>query len=84
MMSTEPKEGDLRVWWIPQIPMKPFCVDVDSLAEGRKLRTVLADYDLFQYEHNIKSDYSNVGGTHRYEDGDGSGNLDWFDVEEDE
>ncbi len=29
--------GDLRVWWIPQIPMNPFYVPIDTLAEGVKL-----------------------------------------------
>jgi hypothetical protein len=54
--------GDMRVWWIPQIPGKAFRVPVASLEEGVKLLIVLADYDLFQYKNRIKPDYSNAGG----------------------
>jgi len=42
--------------------MRAFRVDVDSVDEGVKLMTVLADYDAFQYDNNIKPDYSNIGG----------------------
>jgi hypothetical protein len=54
--------GDMRVWWIPQVPGKAFRVPVASLEEGVKLLIVLADYDLFQYKNRIKPDYSNAGG----------------------
>lgn len=61
--ATTPKQGDLRVWWIPQIGMRAyFHVPVASPDEAKKLLTALADYDLFQLKHNIKPDFSNVGG----------------------
>jgi len=63
-----PKNGDLRVWWIPQIPMKPFYVPVKSVEEAIKITDVLADYDLFQYENNVKPDYSNAGGLMVWDD----------------
>lgn len=77
------QEGDLRVWWIPQVPMEAFTVPVKSIAQGRWLESVLADYDAFQYEHDVKPDYCNVGGVQRLEQ-DGDGGLDWFDVDEEE
>jgi hypothetical protein len=58
----EPKNGQLRVWWIPQVPMTAFHVEVSTPKEGKKILNILADYDLFQLKHNIKPDYSNVGG----------------------
>lgn len=61
-----PKDKDLRVWWIPQVPMKAFHVPVNSPLEAKKLMIVLADYDKFQYENNVKPDYSNVGGLQEY------------------
>lgn len=67
--------SQLRVWWIPQIPMKSFYVPVASIDEAKKILTVLADYDIFQYENNVKPDYSNAGGLQVFEDGD------WFDWE---
>ena len=75
----------LRVWWIPQVPMKAFTVDVSSVLEGAKLLDVLADYDIFQFENNIKPDYSNAGGLMRWTDNsDGEGTPgweDWYDEE---
>ena len=71
--NLDPTPGDLRVWWIPQIPGKPFHVNVSSTQEAVFLMNVLADYDLFQYENHIKPDYSNVGGLEVFEDGE------WFD-----
>jgi hypothetical protein len=56
-------EGDLRVWWIPQIPSKePFYVSVDSEEEAEKIMDVLGNYDSYQFQHCIKPDYSNAGG----------------------
>lgn len=57
------KQGDLRVWWIPQIGMKEvFHVPVATPAEAKLLLTALADYDLFQLANRIKPDYCNAGG----------------------
>jgi len=56
------KIGDLQVWWIPQVPGKPFTVDVSSVAEAVKIMTVLANYDLFQFHNHVKPDYANAGG----------------------
>ena len=81
--TTSPAIGDLQVWWIPQIPMRPFTVDVGSVAEGVKMLRVLADYDVFQFINNVKPDYCNVGGLRRWcnnSDGEGTpGWEDWYD-----
>lgn len=80
------KNGQLRVWWIPQIPMKPFEVLVDDLKQAKLLLDTLADYDAFQYENDIKPDYSNTGGLTIWEedldpDEDGLKWCDWYDEE---
>lgn len=77
----QPQPGDLKVWWIPQVPMPSFDVPVESMAQGRWLMSVLAAYDRFQLDHNVKPDYFNVGGISRYE-ADGDGGFDWFDAED--
>jgi len=73
-------EGDLRIWWIPQIPLKegdkPFYVNVESPKEGRQALTILGRYDVYQLEHNIEPDHSNAGGL-ELEDEDG----DWHEWE---
>lgn len=76
--QVQPKEGALRVWWIPQIPMAPFYVNVETIKEAKLLLNVLADYDAFQYAHKVKPDYSNVGGLQVLEDGEWS---DWYDAD---
>ncbi len=76
--------GDLQVWWIPQVPMKPFEVDVASIEEGAKIMDVLAKYDLFQYTNKIRRDCSSFGVLRRWceDDGDGKpGWEDWYDEE---
>jgi len=73
------KEGSLQVWWIPQVPMKPFTFPVENVDEACLLLTALAQYDLFQLKHNIKPDYSNVGGLNLFEDGEW---VEWYDEKE--
>ena len=75
------KEGDLRVWWIPQVPGQPFHVPVASVAEARLLVDALAAYDAFQYRNRIKPDYSNAGGLEVFEDGEW---CEWSDEDGDE
>jgi len=79
------KQGDLRVWWIPQVPMKSFDIDVESIEEGVKIMQVLAYYDMFQFENNIKPDYANAGGLIVWDlnsDGEGTPDwINWFDEE---
>lgn len=62
-------EGSLQVWWIPQVPMKPFRVPVSDLAQAKLLLSTLANYDAFQFENNVKPDYCNAGGLEIFEDG---------------
>lgn len=62
------KDGQLKVWWIPQVPMKAFEVYVDSLKEAKLILDTLAKYDMFQYENNVKPDYSNAGGLQKWDE----------------
>jgi len=72
----------MKVWWIPQVPMKSFEVSVTSVAEAVKIMDVLANYDLFQYENNIKPDYCNGGGLLMFDENDPEGSwYDWYDEE---
>lgn len=83
-----PNHGDLKVWWIPQIPMTGFEAPVSSLVEARLLLDALADYDLFQLRHNVRGDYANAGGLMVFDandDEDGSKDepkgswVEWYD-----
>ena len=66
----------LRVWWIPQVPMKSFNVEVKTVEEAHLLLETLAQYDLFQFKNKIKPDYSNVGGLQIFKDNEW---IDWCD-----
>lgn len=84
MQIENPKKGDLKVWWIPQVPMKPFEYKVSTPEEGFILLDALAKYDLFQLENEIKPDYSNAGGLMEFDeemidlDEDSDGWSDWY------
>jgi len=78
------KVGDMRVWWIPQLPMEAFHVSVESVREGAKIISVLANYDIFQYENNVKPDYCNAGGLQIYLEDAGEGAPGWVDWYDDE
>lgn len=77
------KQGDLQVWWIPQIPGDPFEFPVPTVAAGVMLMDALAKYDLFQFENNIKPDYCNAGGLHMWA-ADIDQWVDWYDEETEE
>lgn len=76
-----PTNGALRVWWVPQIPMKHFERDVRDLEQAKFLLETLADYDLFQFENRVKGDYCNTGGLVIFEYGEW---LDWYDPDTDD
>lgn len=63
-------EGTLRFWWIPQVPMKPFYVNVSTVAEAALLYNAFSHYDLFQYENKVKPDYCNTGGLEVFVNGE--------------
>ena len=73
-----PKEGDLRVWHIPQVPGSPFTWNVSTPDEAVNILNLLGEYDNFEYEENIKPDYSNAGGLEVYENGEW---VEWYDEE---
>jgi len=75
------KQGQLQVWWIPQVPMSnPFTVDVKNIDEAKLLLDALANYDLYQFENKIKPDYCNVGGLRTWdENSDGENNAGWIE-----
>jgi hypothetical protein len=71
------KKGQLRVWHIPQVPMEAFRVNVENPKEAKKILEILADYDIFQFEHNVKPDYSNAAGLEIFDE-------EWLEWEDEE
>lgn len=71
----------LRVWHIPQLPMEPFYVEVSTPEEGALVLRALANYDLFQFEKNVKPDYCNAQGLEVFEDGEW---VEWHDDQDED
>jgi hypothetical protein len=71
----------LRVWHIPQVPMKPFYVEVETLVEAKLVMDTLSIYDQFQFQNNIKPDYSNMSGLEVWNE-DCEGWEDWYDEDD--
>lgn len=84
MTATDtPALGDLKVFYIPQMPMKAFEVKVTSIAEGGRILDVIEQFSAFEFENRVKPDYCDMGGLVRYET-DGEDGFDWYDVEDHE
>lgn len=75
---SRPNDGALQIWWVPQVPMPSFNFSVANLVEAKLLLDALAEYDKFQYENNVKPDYSNAGGLSVFS-GKACDWIDWYD-----
>ncbi len=75
--QSHPERGNLRIWHIPQVPGKPFRVDVQDVSEAADLLHRLAEYDLFQYENSIKPDYASAQGLEVFDPEDPEGWGEW-------
>lgn len=70
----------LRISHFPQLPCKEFIVEVNDLEEAKKIMDLLANYDLFQYENNIKPDYCNATVLEQYDEEEQEW-ISWYDEE---
>lgn len=82
-MTEELQEGALRIYYIPQIPMPAFRVEVANLATAHIVLDTIISFSVFEFENNIKPDYSDAGGIERWES-DGYGGYDWFEVNQED
>lgn len=58
--------------------MKPFYVEVESIEEAWKILNTLWDYDIFQFENNVKPDFCNASGL-EYFDEEEQNWYEWYD-----
>ena len=70
----------LRVWHIPQVPAINdkdfFRVEVESVSEAILILKTIWNYDNFQFERNLKPDFSNASGLEYF-----NGNI-WVEYED--
>lgn len=78
--SDEPTPPKFRVWWIPQVPGKPFYAEVPDFKTARLVDETLGRYDIFQYENRIKPDFANAGGIEYWDETEGE----WVGIDESE
>ncbi|UXE05024.1 hypothetical protein SEA_LTON_51 [Gordonia phage Lton] len=77
-----PKVGDLKIWYIHQVPGKPYEQTVPDIATGQAILDAVYQVALFGLEHRWWPDFANMGGISRFEDlGD---EVAWCDVDDDE
>lgn len=76
--GNEPKEGDLRVWYLHQIggSNKVFYKKVDSPDQAELLLASIYDLAIFLEENNYIPDFCNQGGLEVWES-DGNGGFEW-------
>jgi len=68
----------LQISYIPQVPGKPFTKAVKDLAEAKIVADTLTEFSNFEYENNIKHDYSDALDLEMFEDGEW---VTWYDDE---
>jgi hypothetical protein len=69
----------LRVCHYPQIPCKPFIVEVKDEEQAFLVAEVMANQHNFLFENRMIPDYSNAITVEMLDDVDGDGNFDWCD-----
>lgn len=62
--------GKFRVWHNPQVGWceKPFYIPVNSVEEAKFVMDILAAYDMYQLQNEVKSDYANESGLEAYDE----------------
>lgn len=69
----------LRVAHYPQVPCKPFVVEVKDEECAFLVAETLANQHLFLFENRFIPDYANSIIVQMWDDVDGEGNFDWTD-----
>ena len=67
-----------KVWYIPQVPMAAFEVEVPDVPSARMVLDALSAFSLFEFENRVKPDYCDAGGIVVLDHGE------WRDLEEDD
>lgn len=61
-------KNKLRVYHYPQVPCKPFLIEVKDEEEAAKVIKVLAEQHLWLFQNNFIGDYANSIGVSMWED----------------
>jgi len=78
--------GDLRVVYIPQVPMKAYVVELPSgytLEQAKVVLDAVVGLSIFEFENKVKPDYSDCSAIERWELDSGD-DYAWFWIDEEE
>jgi hypothetical protein len=67
-----------KAWYIPQVPMKAFEVEVSTAAEAKAALEMITNFSIFELENKIKPDYFDAGGVMVWDEAE----HEWFDIDE--
>lgn len=67
----------LRIAYIPQVPGEPFYKEVDGLSSAKLVAETVIGLSTFEYENNIKPDYTDFLDLEEFVDGE------WISWEDD-
>lgn len=68
-------------YYIPQVPMKAFEFETDDLVLAQTVLEQIVSFSIYEFENNVKPDYSDAAGIVRWEE-DGEGGHAWFELED--
>jgi len=71
------KNSKFAVVHYPQIQCRPYVIDIDNIKEAIRIKDILCNYDLFQYENKIKPDYANMSIIQCYDEEE----KEWYDLD---
>lgn len=69
-----------KAWYIPQVPMHPFEVECETAEQAWDALDLITNFSIFEFENNVKPDYSDVGGVSEWDEAD----QEWNDLEPEE
>jgi hypothetical protein len=69
-----------KAWYIPQVPMKAFEREFDSLETASLVLNAVIDFSIFEFENKVKPDYSDAAGIAMWDEESGE----WEDVDDSE
>lgn len=68
-----------KIFYIPQVPMPAFEREYEDFETAKEVLNAIINFSIFEYDNNVKPDYSDVAGISFYDEEYG----DWEDIEED-
>jgi hypothetical protein len=49
-----------KVWYIPQVPMESFEVEIENINEAIKIYEAIINFSIFEFKNKVKPDYSDA------------------------